>query len=86
MAKRQKAWARKWRDRILVILGGRCQQCRTRKDLQFDVIIPCDSTHHRKMDWSWRMSFYRRQLAAGNLQLLCSKHNAQKGGEPPDPF
>ncbi len=86
MAARQRAWARRWRDRLLVLLGNRCRQCRTRKDLEFDVIRPCDCGEHHRKEWSWRISFYRAQYAAGNLQLLCSKHNSAKGGEPADPF
>lgn len=79
MAKRQRIWASKKRDELRALLGGKCAYCGAKKDLEFDVIFPIDSTHHREMDTSWRMSFYRQQLANGNLQLLCSPCNSRKG-------
>lgn len=78
MGKIQKDWARRQTKILRRILGGKCKRCGTRKDLEFDCIVPQGSEHH-EMEWSWRLCFYRRQLAAGNLQLLCSKHNSAKG-------
>jgi 5-methylcytosine-specific restriction endonuclease McrA len=86
MAARQRAWARRWRDRLLLLLGNRCRHCRTRKELSFDVVTPCDCGEHHRREWSWRISFYRAQHAAGNLQILCDKCNARKGDSMPDPF
>ena len=52
----------------------KCSQCGSKdyRKLEFDVIQPVGG-HHHKMEWSWRISFYRSQAAAGNLQLLCGQ-------------
>ena len=77
MAKRQKEWARQARFELMFKLGGACVECGTDRDLDFDCIIPQGPAHHRDMDTSHRMSFYRRQHAEGNLQLLC-RHKCHK--------
>lgn len=73
MGKRQRAWAKKKRLELRRALGMKCSCCGSRdyRRLEFDVIKPCGERHHGEMDWSWRMSFYRKQFQAGNLQLLC---------------
>lgn len=95
MGKRQKAWARMTRDTIFTILGRKCTVCGSVENLEFDVLIPTgDNKHHRIMDWSHRMSFYRAQLAINNLGVKCDKCNGKKQDqmelmtqEPPDcPF
>lgn len=79
MAKRQKKWARKVRDSIFNLLGRVCIKCGATEKLEFDIIVPVgNNDHHKKMDWSWRMSFYKRQLEIGNLQILCAKCNQKK--------
>lgn len=79
MALRQRQWAERTREKIFDALGRFCNYCSTTKNLEFDVIIPADNgEHHREYDWSWRMSFYRKQLKANNLQVLCDKCNARK--------
>jgi len=83
MAQRQRDWARRTRDSILELLGEKCKKCKQRYDLEFDCIIPVGNEHHRKMEWSHRMSFYRKQLAAGNLQILCSPCNSRKSDNVP---
>ncbi len=83
MAARQKEWARRTREKLFDLLGRECQWCGTTEELSFDTIIPTreghKSDHHRRYDHSWRMSFYRRQLAVGNLQVLCVRCNSAKG-------
>ena len=75
MAKRQREWAKKKRLQLRRLLGMKCQQCGSKdyRKLEFDVIIPVGNEHHRKMEWSWRMSFYWQQFKVGNLQLLCGQ-------------
>lgn len=84
MGKRQREWARKTRDKLLTLLGNKCAKCSTTSELELDVIFPIadNDKHHRKMDWSWRMSFYRKQYERGNLQVLCKKHNVSKSNKP----
>jgi len=77
MAKRQREWARRTRDRLFDELGRWCRRCHTTEKLEFDLIHPLGDQHH-KMEWSHRMSFYRRQHEANNLQVLCQRCNAQK--------
>lgn len=65
-------------------MGGVCVQCSARGrlkkagGLEFDVILPTDFGAHHKLEWSHRISFYRRAWLSGNLQLLCRRHNARK--------
>jgi 5-methylcytosine-specific restriction endonuclease McrA len=84
MAKRQRDWARRATQALRVLLGGKCERCGSTKNLEFDVIVPDGSDHHRRYEWSWRLSFYRYHLKADNLQLLCDKCNSHKGDEHHD--
>lgn len=80
MGARQRDWARRTRLKLRRLLGLVCKHCGNKdyRKLEFDVIKLCGNDHHRRMDWSWRMSFYRRMFAEGNLQLLCSKCHGKK--------
>lgn len=80
MASRQKEWARKVRNQLHFLLGGVCCDCGTKEKLSLDCDIPQGNDHHRRMDWSSRMSFYRKQFFAGNLKLRCLGCNGVKGG------
>jgi hypothetical protein len=74
MGARQREWARRKRLQLRRLLGLKCSCCGSKdyRKLEFDIIIPVgNSDHHRKMDWSWRMSFYFQQYKKNNLQLLC---------------
>lgn len=77
MGLRQKEWARKTTARLREEMGGKCVNCGAVEDLQFDCKQAMGHEHHR-IEYSHRMSFYRRQLALGNLQLLCGKCNGSK--------
>lgn len=77
MGLRQREWAYRTVQRMKLTLGYRCAVCGTRRHLEFDCIVPQGDRHH-KIEWSWRISFYREQLRKGNLQLLCKHHNAIK--------
>lgn len=76
MGLRQRQWARRKRLELRRLLGMRCAVCGSRdyRKLEFDVIVPIgNNDHHRKMEWSWRMSFYFQQYKRKNLQLLCGQ-------------
>lgn len=78
MGLRQRQWAKKQRLALRRFLGMCCKSCGNRyySKLEFDVIKSVGNQHHRKMEWSWRMSFYRKMYKQNNLQLLCPKcHN-----------
>jgi len=77
MSARQKDWARRTRAQLITELGGQCALCGTSDNLEFDCITPLGDAHH-KYDTSQRMSFYRQQHAANNLQLLCTDCNNDK--------
>ena len=83
MGLRQRRWAWKQTQRLRVLLGGKCAKCRKTKKLTFDCKEPRGDYHH-KMEWSWRMSFYRAQHREGNLQLLCHNCNSQKSQQDKD--
>lgn len=78
MAKRQRVWAAEKRDELFSSLGKLCAKCGSTEQLEFDVIVPIDSGRHHDFEWSWRISFYRREFDRGNLQVLCSKCNSRK--------
>ena len=80
MAKTQKEWAKRRRDELMALLGRVCALCGSTERLEFDCIKPMGDAHHR-FDTSHRISFYRRQHAAGNLQVLCSTCNSRKGAK-----
>jgi len=81
MALRQRKWARKATVALRLSLGGKCAHCRTTEKLTFDLVIPYDAGRHHKMEYSWRVSFYRIEARHGNLQILCEKCNARKGNK-----
>lgn len=73
MAKRQREWAKRARILLIMVLGGTCKECGTKDELEFDCINPVGDWHHQGTDSSGRMSFYRAQHRADNVQLLCKK-------------
>jgi hypothetical protein len=82
MGARQREWARKSRESIFDVLGRVCVGCGTTENLTLDVIVaPENGDKHHRMEWSWRTSFYRKELAAGNLQVMCDVCNTRKGGK-----
>lgn len=69
--------ARARRDALRIQLGNRCVDCKAGGLLEFDVISPCDSSHH----WTGteeRLRFYEAQAAAGNLALRCPRCHQRK--------
>lgn len=86
MGARQERWAARKRLLIFEIFGFRCAHCKRHQDelqkldieLQIDIVKPFDSKHHRGMGATGRVCFYLKQLAIGNVQLLCEKCNNSK--------
>lgn len=79
MGKRQNAWGRLKMLELRAELGNICNwiNCTKTEKLQFDCIQAMGHKHHR-CSQSERATFYRRQHALGNLQLLCPKHHSLK--------
>ena len=77
MGKPQREWARQARADLVKKLGGKCSICGEKIKLEIDCIEPRGHEHHR-MEWSQRISFYRRQDRDGNLQLLCRSCHERK--------
>ncbi len=74
----QKEWARRKRAELMAELGNRCAWCGEIEGLTFDCIVPTGHNHHRGST-DQRMCFYRKQHAAGNVQILCHSCNSSKG-------
>jgi hypothetical protein len=64
-------------DALKVAMGGCCARCEGMLSLEMDCIRPQGDAHH-KLSMDMRATFYRRQHAAGNLQLLCQWCHAEK--------
>jgi len=77
MGLRQRQWAERTRESIFDILGRVCVDCGETENLEFDCIKP-QGAHHHRIEWSWRMSFYRKQLEQGNLAVRCQVCNGRK--------
>lgn len=87
MGAKQKEWAARKRADWTLALGHQCACCRTYGEpgnwLTFDCVTPCGDDHHRE-NADGRITFYRVQLRALNVQLLCESCNARKGCEATD--
>jgi len=83
MGKRQREWARRAYDRLIVELGGKCVQCGSLSALTVDHIEGCEYAHET-VEWSYRVSIYRREAKEGKLQVLCATCNQKKGRPDPD--
>lgn len=70
-------WARNARFKLLFLLGGCCAHCSSTRELEFDCKIPQGHVHHT-LGTAKRMVFYRKQHAAGNLQILCKRCHKKK--------
>ena len=78
MGREQREWAKRVRKELVKQLGGKCKECGTKHDLEFDHLAPRDWVPREK-DPSWRMSIIRREIRKGLIQLLCSSCNSRKG-------
>lgn len=80
MSRRAKVWAVQARARLMDAYGNECAFCGETTGLQFDCIINRGHAHH-EFSTDKRMTFYRREAASGNLQLLCAGCNNRKSHE-----
>lgn len=83
MAKRQKQWAARATLALRIALGSHCAHCGISSQaspLEFDCIRPQGHRHHA-LDYSARLSFYRAQHQALNLQLLCPRCHSLKSAQ-----
>lgn len=55
-------------------------KCGIETNLTFDCIKPTGGAHH-KLSSVARLTYYKREMAKGNIQLLCHFHNSQKGAK-----
>ena len=94
MGLRQRQWARRKRRMWTEIFGGVCAHCghdgmtksgrpSKKNYLTFDIkdptLINGHGDDHHKKGMSERMCFYHKQIALGNVQLLCKNCNDKKG-------
>lgn len=77
----RRKWNTQRRDRLRRLLGGRCAYCGLCDGLDFDCKKPTKDGHG-KLSTVQRMTYYLRQYASGNLQLLCRDCNVKKGVKP----
>lgn len=70
---------------MLRVLGAKCKACGTDKCLTFDCIHPTGDRHHRLSSVN-RITYYLKQMRAGNLQVLCSACNSAKGASQPSRY
>lgn len=81
MAKRQREWAIKARLELIELLGGMCELCWSRDELEID--HPHGRKWHiRKVDQSMRIALYRKETQAGLLRVLCKSCNSSPENRP----
>ena len=84
MSKRQRLWAYRARLALVATLGGKCAHCGSTHDLELDHIYGA-TWRHRSIEYSHRISIYRREAKRGLLQVLCRTCNLAKRTRPPVP-
>jgi hypothetical protein len=76
MAKRQRLWAARARLALIVSLGGKCALCASDYDLEIDHPFGRDWKPSR-VEYSARISRYRREARAGLVRVLCASCNCR---------
>ena len=64
------------KQRLIELLGGRCQRCETTEDLQFDHVDPELKSFAITEKWNRGEEALRAELA--KCQLLCRPHHLEK--------
>lgn len=73
------SYVRAARERLIESMGGACELCGVEYDLEFDHPNGREWEPRKLNRWA-RLAAYRRDLAAGNLRLLCGLCNKIDGG------
>ena len=68
-------WAAEKREELVKLLGGKCEICGTRKNLEIDHKFGRDWDLRAKSRWQ-RQIIYRKEYEQNLLRLLCKTHNA----------
>lgn len=76
------AWYAKARQKLIDELGGKCKRCGAKEKLEFHHTRPRTWAARNLSRWS-RLAAYKRDIAAGVIDLLCKSCNS-KAGEPTD--
>ncbi len=64
--------------KLLKQLGGRCQECGSRRHLTIDHIYGRDWDIRKVHSWK-RLRIYEEEADAGKVQILCLSCNSRKG-------
>jgi hypothetical protein len=72
------AWARKKREELIELLGGKCHKCGSKNKLEFHHKYVREWVAAKKSRWQ-RMVLYRREYDAGEIELSCRHCNARDG-------
>lgn len=79
--KRHVKWARKWRSWLIAELGGKCVDCGTTDELEFDELLPRPPgmpAPNRTSRWQ-RLRNYLKLHKRGLIALRCRVCNSKRG-------
>ena len=75
---RNVAWYRKRRAELIQEMGGKCVECESREELEFDHTKPRNWQPNKTSRWQ-RLRNYIKDWKKGELVLRCRTCNARKG-------
>lgn len=74
------AWVKRERRRLVKLLGGKCERCGLRRKLEFHHTRPRYWIASQLNRWQ-RLAEYKRDIARGHIELLCTWCN-KRAGQP----
>ena len=82
--RRKVIWYRKWRTWLIAQLGGKCVDCGTTEDLEFDELLPRPAgmpAPNRTSRWQRLRNYLKiwKKHGAKGLALRCRVDNARRG-------